>query len=104
MLKKNELLDAIDELEASAPTFQNCQKLATFYLLYDHLYGENQIDCGSQVSRIEIIADYGTNDFLQAIAGADAERVIMVIDELMETVKVLQPRLYDATLTRLKEI
>jgi hypothetical protein len=38
MFSKVELLDAIDELENSPATYQNAEKLATFYLLYDHLY------------------------------------------------------------------
>jgi hypothetical protein len=36
MFSKKELMDAIDELERSPSTYQNAEKLATFYLLYDH--------------------------------------------------------------------
>ena len=102
MFKKNELLDAIDELEANPATFQNCQKLATFYLLYDHLYGNSRPDLTE--ARVSVIDHYGDTEFLQIVSGSDAQKVFTVMDELMETVKVLQPRLYEATLTMLADV
>lgn len=59
MFSKNELLDAIEELEMSPATYQNAEKLATFYVLYEHLYVKKE-----PVSRVEsvnevIIGDYG---------------------------------------------
>lgn len=102
MFNKNELLDAIEELEKTPSTFQNCQKLATFYSLYDHLYGDKRPVPVQETVRINVVGDYGDSDFLQAIAGADAEQVILLVDELMETVKVLQPRLYEATMMEIK--
>lgn len=102
MFTKNELLDAIDELEMSPATYQNCQKLSTFYSLYDHLYGDNRPSL--ETVRQTIIEDYGDSDFLRAVEGSDAEKVFMILDELLDAVKVLQPRLYDATLTALNDI
>ena len=102
MFTKNELLDAIDELEESAPTYQNCEKLATFYMLYDHLYGDKRPMF--ETVRQTVIDDYGDSDFLRSVAGSDAEKVFSIMDELMESVKLLQPRLYEATLTMLGDI
>ena len=103
MFSKSELLDAIEELEMSPATYQNAEKLATFYALYDHLYIKKE-----PVSRIEsinevIIDDYGDSEFLQAVAGKRADDAWMIMDELAEAVKVLQPKLYQATIDRLKE-
>lgn len=103
MFSKNELLDAIEELEMSPATFQNAEKLATFYTLYDHLYVKKEL-----VSRIEsinevIIDDYGDSEFLQAVVGKRSDDIWMVMDELLEAVKVLQPKLYQATIEKLKE-
>ena len=52
MFSKNELLDAIDDLESAPATYQNAEKLATFYLLYDHLYVEKE-----PVNRIEPVRE-----------------------------------------------
>jgi hypothetical protein len=103
MFSKNELLDAIDELEMSPATYQNAEKLATFYVLYEHLYVKKE-----PVSRVEsvnevIIGDYGDSEFLQTVIGMKSENVWMIVDELMDAVKTLQPRLYQATIAKLKE-
>ena len=42
MFSKAELLNAIDELERAPATYQNAEKLAVFYLLFDHLYVEKE--------------------------------------------------------------
>lgn len=103
MFSKSELLDAIDELEMSPSTYQNAEKLATFYLLYEHLYTTRE-----PVSRVEqieevIISDHGDTDFLRLIAGRKSEDVWKIIDELIEAVLVLQPKLYNAVIDKLKE-
>lgn len=103
MFSKNELLDAIDELEMSPATYQNAEKLATFYVLYEHLYVKKE-----PVSRVEsvnevIIGDYGDSEFLQTVIGMKSQNVWMIVDELMDAVKTLQPRLYQATIAKLKE-
>lgn len=103
MFSKSELLDAIEELEMSPATFQNAEKLATFYTLYDHLYVQRE-----PVSRIEsinevIVDDYGDSEFLQAVAGKRSDDIWMVMDELLDAVKILQPKLYRATIDKLKE-
>lgn len=104
MFSKNELLDAIDDLESAPATYQNAEKLATFYLLYDHLYVEKE-----PVNRIEPVREvtidrYDGSEFYQVISGQNAEDVWKVINELMDTIKALQPKLYNATIDRLKEL
>lgn len=103
MFSKKELMDAIDELERSPSTYQNAEKLATFYLLYDHLYGDQRMMSSSETLREVIIDKHGESEFLRQISGKDAESVWRVMDELMETIQMLQPRLYQATLERISE-
>lgn len=103
MFSKNELLDAIDELEMSPATYQNAEKLATFYSLYDHLYGDKSKMSAVESSREVIIQSHGDSEFLRMISGKRSEDVWQVMDELMETIKMLQPRLYQATLERISE-
>lgn len=100
MFSKNELLDAIDDLEMAPATYQNAEKLATFYSLYDHLYTDNSFRVGSV--REVMIGKYGDSEFLRTVEGMSADLVWPVIDELMDAVKTLQPRLYQAALDKLK--
>ena len=104
MFSRNELLDAIEDLESNPSTYQNCQKLATFYMLYDHLYGVDGTSASSGIDRLTVVDRYGDGDFFDAIEGSEADKVFSVLSELMDTVRVLQPRLYDATLTALRDL
>ena len=106
MFSEKELLKAIKDLEKAPQTFQDIQKLATFYSIYDHLYGysfatEQPV---KEPVKQTIIEYYGDSEFLTSVEGKDAELVFEVLDELMDAVKVLQPRLYNATIQRLKEV
>ena len=103
MFSKSELLDAIEDLEMAPATFQNAEKLATFYTLYEHLYVRKE-----PLSRVEsieevVIGDYGDSEFFQAVMDKKADDVWMIIDELIETLKVMQPKLYQATIDNIKE-
>lgn len=103
MLNRRELLNAISECESANENFQNCQKLATLYILYDHLYSEPK---SPEVERIqmEIIETDRDSEFMQLINGKKIEPVLDLIDELMETIKILQPRLYDSALRKVKDL
>lgn len=101
MFSKRELEQAIAQCEQGYESFQNCQKLATLYQIYDHLYADNK----PQVNTVrEVTIDkYGDSEFMRAVEGKDAERVWALIDELMLTVKAIQPRLYASVIRRLEE-
>lgn len=103
MISKGELLSAIDELEDSAPTFQNCQKMATFYTLLNAMYRSSEDQPRIETQREEIIGNHGDSEFLSLIEGMDSRDAWFLIDELMETIKILQPKLYDSVIRRLRD-
>lgn len=101
MYSKRELLNAIAECETGLNSYQNCQKLATLYTLYDHSFADHKPK--AETVREQIIDDYGDSEFLQAVAGKQSEQVWKILDEMVSAVQVLQPKLYDAVLLKLKE-
>ena len=103
MFSKNELLDAIDDLESAPATYQNAEKLATFYTLYDHLYVREIPKNLVEMTREVTIDRYGDTEFLKAIDGMNAEKAWLIMDELMSTLMALQRKLYDATIDRLEQ-
>ncbi len=103
MFSRRELLNAIAECETGNNSFQNCQKLATLYSIYDHLYSERAPMPMQETIQETKIDAHGDSDFLQAVTGKDAKQVWPVMDELMSTVQTLQPRLYDAVLRKLNQ-
>lgn len=102
MLSETQLLDAIEELERSCTTYQDCEKLATFYILLSHAYGSEPIPSVESTREI-MVSDNGGSEFLRAIHGKDAYTMWQIMDEVMDTIKAFQPRLYDATLQKIRE-
>ncbi len=97
MYSKAELIDAIDELTGGKHSIQNCEKLASIFTVLDHLYGQPQfVDTGySRDNRVDddIIKKYGNSYFLSSIEGRNAKEVWLIVDELIEALGVLEPRL-----------
>ena len=103
MINRNELIRTIEELENSPQSYQNCEKLATFYTIYDHLYKQPDPEPYARASHETIIGQYGDSEFLQAVEGTEASEAWAIINELMEILKRLQPKIYESVLNRLKK-
>lgn len=101
MLSQRELENAIRECEQGNGSYQNCEKLATLYTLYDHLFAEPE----PRAVRPDevVIGDYGMSDFLSMIQGKKAEDVWAVMDELMSALQVTNPRLYNGVLRKIAD-
>ncbi len=99
MLTKRELLNAIKELEDSTPTYEKCKKLVTFYTLYDYMYAEPK----NETVEEKVVGAYGESEFMSVIKGMSCDKVWEVMDELMSTLKVLNPNLYEGVLVKLAE-
>lgn len=99
MLSKREIEQAIGELETAASTYQNCEKLASLYVVYDHMYGKVKSEFQAETE----VVDHGMSDFLQMIRGMKAEAAWMIMDELMSAVQVTNPRLYESVMRKIAE-
>ena len=101
MLYRRDLERTIEELEKNPSTYQDCEKLATFYILLDHLYGETpQVTVPKTQDKV---GQYGESDFLAGVSGMDAGRAWLLMGELMEAVRVTNPRLYDSVMRKIAE-
>lgn len=94
MISEEELLKAIEETEKLPVSFQNCEKLAVFYTLLDH----------KQAEEIQILRKSGESEFLSVISGKSLNDILPVLDELMQTLDVVQNKLYKSTINTLKSI
>lgn len=102
MFSEAELLKAIDELEKEPTTFQDVEKLATFYILYDHLYKceKPKIEPIKEVT----IDRYNGSEFFRVISCKQARKVWEVMNDVMGMVKVTQPHIYKAVMQRLRSL
>ena len=85
--------------------------LAAFYTIQDHLYpGTERAPSYSfaeppdkvQYSGAESVGSYGDSDFLRAIQGKDPGAVWRVMDELMDTLKMVNERVYFSTMRKIR--
>ena len=105
MITERELLTAIDECQEEPITSSKRGTLADLFIIYDHLFGE-PINTGySYDNKIEKqIYTNGDTEFLATVNGKDTEKVMAVLDELMEATKTLHPRMYDRVIEKINDI
>lgn len=104
MITEKELLQAIRECEADPVTPNKASKLADFYIIYDHLFGDPvDTEYSYKAPADEKIKVSGESEFFKKINGKDSEKVWSVIDELVSVIQVINPRLYEGVLRKLDE-
>ena len=101
---------AIHELEQEESSFPVYAKLANLYTVRNEMMGistaQPQISAYSKVgiSASETLKQYGDSDFLRAVSGKDPAAAWSVMDELMETLQVVNPRAYDSVLRKINRL
>ena len=100
MVNLDEINGEIAKLEAQTATYTTMERLAWLYIVRDHITISNAKTIISDTN-MEIIPEIGTSDFLLACVGKSTSDVMKVMDELMETLKAMQPRLYKAVMSKL---
>ena len=106
MISIEQINGEIAVLEEQVPTHVIMQKLAALYIVRDHM-GIAPAESGApavSVVQMETMPKYGESEFLQMIAGKPIADVMPALDELMATVQVLNPRLYDSVIRKLFDI
>ena len=105
MIKENELLEAIAECQGERnPNASTCRNLAAFYTILDHMQKPEETQPNYSydlVPQNEVITLSGESDFLQKIYGKDVNDILPIIDELMDTLQLINPRLYDGVMRKL---
>lgn len=111
MIYERDLDEAIAEcLGERNPTSSTCIKLASFYALKNQMFPDRTEEPATQsysyapppqeesIVRVDGI----DTDFARLIDGRKQADVWPLIDELVSTIQILQPRLYDAVIKRLQ--
>lgn len=109
MITEKEVQTAIEECLREPITGTKRTALADLIIIQDYLFGEPRQDDGppvamySEAAEKEIKTGVGT-EFLEAVDGRKADKVWRVIDELVEAIKVLHPRMYQAFISKIYDI
>jgi hypothetical protein len=111
MLERREVEERIAEIKNKRDqTETECVKLAAFLIIRDDFdkgavgsYGDAAPNPTAAPIVETVIGEHGDSEFLQLIAHRDADHVWAVIDSMMETLKVMEPRLYAGVIRRINE-
>lgn len=104
---------AISELENSESSFPVYAKLADLYAVRDHMTaGERSAtpppisaySAASAPDAQKVTRLYGDSDFLRLVSDADPAAAWRIVDELMENLQVVNPRVYNSVMRKLEKI
>jgi len=113
VIREEDLREAIAEMQGQkSPNAQTCIKLAAYYIIRDHLQNKA---AGQETRPMEYdpysmsgsepgtISYEGDSEFAKLIHGRNEDAVMKVMDELMSTLHVMHPRLYDGVINKIYE-
>ena len=105
MFREDELREAIAECEGQRnPNANTCVKLASYYIILNQLFGSEPLPEPVKPDYSQYSYSYKSeSEFMQIIDSMNMDDVLQVVDELMETLKSVQPRLYNAVIRKLNQ-
>ena len=106
MITNDDLKAAIAECEgAKNPNANTCIKLAAFYTILNQRQAPQKTEEYSYASGPLYLPSYiSDTEFGQLVNEKGVEKCLEVIDELMETLYVLNPKLYNGVIRKIKEL
>lgn len=94
----------IAEWEQKDLTFLVVERLAWLYIVRDNALMRVKEDTGEEPVMMPAVAISSGSEFMEACSKSDPVKMWAVLDDLMDAVKQLQPRLYNATIDNLKQL
>lgn len=115
MITEQDLQEAIAECEGQRnPTANTCIKLAAFYTIKQHLFPDEKpgysftpsfdIAKPGNTENISDLVNYESDsEFAQAIYGLPNNVAWSIMDELMSTLAIINPKLYNSIMRKVAE-
>ena len=106
MLDALEIRKEIARLEYEESSYPNYAKLANLYTIQDRMGHKAPVErrYSATPPASETINEYGDSVFLRSIAGKDPAQIWPIIDELMETLSLVNHRAYDSVLRKVRNV
>ena len=112
MITEQDLREAIAECEGTRnPNANTCIKLAAYYTILDNLKRDSseptleplRISPSYSYSAGDLL-QYSDSEFSQLMQEKGIERIFPLIDELMDALMVVNPRLYDSVIRKMENV
>ena len=105
MITNDDLKAAIAECEgAKNPNASTCIKLAAFYTILNQRQPVQTEEYSYANEPVYLPSYYSESEFGQLVNEKGIDNCMAVIDELMETLYVINPRLYNGVIRKIKEL
>lgn len=104
MIDDREVQAWIARLECEDSSWNNYEKLATLYAIQNRHSRTEPREQVAAYSEAPAVGSYGSSDFLRAVAGKDQNRAWEVMDELMDSLSVVNERVYNSVMRKLQAI
>ena len=113
MVDDNEVKRWIARLETEESSWTNYEKLAVLYTIQNRQETTAQpitpapvmySAAPAQAATPAPVGDYGDSDFLRAIVGRDPEKAWSVMDELMDSLKIVNERVYNSVMRKINQL
>ena len=109
LITEKDLIEAIAECQGQRnPNSSTCIKLAAFYTILDHVREKEQkepVQQGYSFSPppvTDTVMYQGNSDFSSMVYGMDSNTAWSIVDELMDTLSVVNPKLYKGVLRKIE--
>lgn len=95
LITREDLLDAIDKCQGQKnPNANTCIKLAAYYTILDHTPEDNGYSYASEP----------LSEFMNSIKRKNKNEVLHIMDDLMDELENIAPKLYYQTMERLNSL
>lgn len=107
MIREEDLREAIAECEGvPKPNANTCIKLAAFYTILNYMEKPTtaQVPAHENTENLYSYASYPDSEFGKLAERRGIDAVFDVIDELMDTLQIVNPRLYDSVSRKISDM
>ena len=104
MVDENEVKRWIARLETEESSWKNYERLAVLYAIRDQQSGGREKALPVAYSAAPAPASvetYGDSDFLRAVSKVSQEKAWGIMDELMDSLKIVNERVYNGVMRKL---
>jgi hypothetical protein len=109
MLDPKEIDFEISKWEYLESDYDNYAKLADLYTIRDHMNRQTPYETSYSAAPAttefsSVVEDYGDSDFLQTVYGKDQADAWAVMDDLMDTLHTVNPRVYEGVMRKIRAL
>ena len=113
MLDEAEIRKEIARLEYEESSYPNYAKLADLYTIRNQMQdgqggsrfvGYYSADPAPAIEEPKTVGEYGDSDFLLAVSGKDPAKAWAIVDELMDTLAMVNSKVYNSVMQKIKRI